>query len=118
MGLRDLLIGDGRAASPFDGPRPGIARGARLSVQRITEDANRADAVCRMYRGRNAAVVDREHRAELQRLHDELHSARAALRVRLGDFEGARADAPSATIARTSASDVADLLHVHGARDA
>ena len=60
----------------------GIARGARLSVQRITEDANRADAVCRMYRGRNAAVVDREHRAELQRLHDELHSARAALRDR------------------------------------
>lgn len=60
----------------------GVARGARLSVQRITEDANRADAVCRMYRGRNATVVDREHRAELQRLHNELHTARTALRDR------------------------------------
>ena len=60
----------------------GIARGARLSVKRITEDANRADAVWRMYRDRNTAVVDREHRAELQRLHQELHAARTSLRER------------------------------------
>ena len=60
----------------------GIARGARLSVQRLTEDANRADNVCRMYRSRNPDVVAREHRAELARLHEELRAARTALRER------------------------------------